>query len=386
MKRLSILFACALYLAGGCSDPQAADPTPDRKPTVAVDFSLRTIDTQTSIEPMTRATTYKQWFSNRYRMLLLKKWDSRWIVDDALTLTLDPTKSASTELKLAGESLAASFSVELRPGDYRAVVVLNPRAATWNSELVPGKVVADEADPSLRTPPLISYTIITEPWSMNRGYRMLNREVFVAVADFTVPKSDELHAQGMPPVTLRAERRVGKIRFLLKDKRTPVNDFSFERTAHTFRMKLRSAGFPEGIDALGDTYYGDPLLAELPWCMSTVGDFHASGAERYQMCQTNSTVFSPFLFADPDRELPFEAHEMVIYGASGGFTYATDEVFSFTLAASRIEGLVFEATDNYELSSSQPVIEVVRAVGADGNLEDAVALFDPFYEWNATSY
>ena len=37
-------------------------------------------------------------------------------------------------------------------------------------------------------------------------------------------------------------------------------------------------------------------ICELPWCMSTMGDFHTSGAGRYQMCQTNSTVFSPFLF------------------------------------------------------------------------------------------
>lgn len=60
-------------------------------------------------------------------------------------------------------------------------------SADWNNDLVPGKVVSDETDGSLRTPPLLTYTISTH-W-MNNGYRQLSREVFVAVADFPVPKA-----------------------------------------------------------------------------------------------------------------------------------------------------------------------------------------------------
>lgn len=93
---------------------------------------------------------------------------------------------------------------------------------------------------------------------MNSGYRQLTREVFIAVADFTVPKSGDLHSAGMPAVTLRAERRVAKFRVLLKDKPSPVNAFTFETTAHTVQALFTSQTkpFAEGIDALGNMYYG----------------------------------------------------------------------------------------------------------------------------------
>jgi len=223
---------------------------------------------------------------------------------------------------------------------------------------------------------------------MNNGYRQLSREVFVAVADFPVPKSGDLHSAGVPPVTLRAERRVAKFRVLLKDKPSPVNGFSFDMTAHTVQMLFTSKTepFAEGIDALGGMYYGDPALYELPCCMSTMGDFHSSGTERYQMCQTNSTVFSPFVFADPASELPIGIVDIDISGASGGYTYKTDQTFARTLAASKISGIVFETTDTYDDSSSQIRIDVVEATDDAGNPENAAALFDSFFEWNASPY
>ena len=388
MKKFAFLFAWAAFLSGGCSDGEPSTGTAaDGEPAVGVDFRLEAVDTDTSLEPMTRATSYKEWFSNDCRILILKKTDTRWIVDGTETLLLDAQSGSWTELKLSADDFPPrSFRFELRPGDYRIVAVLNWRSADWNSELVPGKVVADEADASLRTPPLISYTIATH-W-MNNGYRMLNREIFVAIADFTVPKSGDLHASGVPAVTLRAERRVGKFRILLKRKASPVNGFSFDKTAHTVRMLFTSQTkpFAEGIDALGAMYYGDPGLYELPWCLSTIGDFHPSGSAAYQMCQSNSTVFSPFLFADPAAEQPFGIEQIGISGASDGFNYKTDEKFRRTLAASKITGLVFQATDIFDNTSSQILIDVVEAADDAGVPENAATLFDPYFEWNAMSY
>jgi hypothetical protein len=204
-----------------------------------------------------------------------------------------------------------------------------------------------------------------------------------------VPKSGDLHSAGMPAVTLRAERRVAKFRVLLKDKPSPVNAFTFETTAHTVQALFTSQTkpFAEGIDALGNMYYGASGIYELPWCMSTMGDFHTSGAGRYQMCQTNSTVFSPFLFAGPEAgEIPVKITDIRISGKSGGFSYKTDEVYTRSLACSTIAGIVFEATDIYDDSSSQLLIDVVEAADDAGTPENAVTLFDPFYEWNAMSY
>ena len=206
----------AAFLTGGCSEGEPfGHPSAEREKRVEVSFRLEAVGTDVSLVPMTRATSYTQWFRN--------------------TARLPP----------------CPFNLELRPGDYRIVAVINWGSADWNNDLVPGKVVSDETDGSLRTPPLLTYTISTH-W-MNNGYRQLSREVFVAVADFPVPKSGDLHSAGVPPVTLRAERRVAKFRVLLKDKPSPVNGFSFDMTAHTVQMLLTSKTepFAEGIDALG---------------------------------------------------------------------------------------------------------------------------------------
>lgn len=99
-----------------------------------------------------------------------------------------------------------------------------------------------------------------------------------------------------------------------------------------------------------------------------------------------STVFSPFVFADPASELPIGFVDIDISGASGGYTYKTDQTFARTLAASKISGIVFETTDTYDDSSSQIRIDVVEATDDAGNPENAAALFDSFFEWNASPY
>lgn len=387
MKKRTLLPIAAVLLSAACTDDESPlQPAIQPETAVRVSFNLEAdIETDTMLEPMTRATSDKEWFSNICRVLILKKTDTRWIVDTTQIVLLDPRSASWTELKIT-EFPSCSFNAELRPGDYRLVAAINSQVAKWNTDLVPGKVVADEADASLRTPPLITYNISTHP--ANTGFRMLNREVFIAVTDFTVPKSSDLHGSALPPVVLRAERRVGKFRVLLKDAPSPDNGFIFERTAHTARLLFTAKGqpFAEGIDALGGTYYGNPGLYEMPWCMSTIGDFHPAASGNYQMCQTNSTVFSPFLFADPTAERTFEVSRIILAGASGGYTYKTDDVFTCTLAASRIDGIVFQTTDTYDDSSSQLMVVVTEALDAEGNPENAATLFDEFYEWNASSY
>lgn len=386
MKKLSILFVWAALLAAGCSeDDISGRPSGAGESRVEVGFRLGVVDTDTQLEPMTRATAYKEWFSNDCRLLILKRADTRWIVDTIQNILIDTDFESGDELMLSDSLPPCSFRCELRPGYYRIVAVINWKSARWNNELVPGKVVADDADGSLRTPPLICYKISSH-W-MNDGYRQLGREVFVAVSDFTVPKSDDLHSAGAPEVTLRAERRVGKFRILLKDRPSPVEKFTFDNTAHTVKMLFKSSTpFAEGIDALGGMYYGTPELRELPWCLSTMGKFHPSGSGSYLMSQTNSTVFSPFLFVAPASELSFEVADIFITGASGGDMYKTDKTFKRTLAASKITGIVFQTTDIYDDSSSEDLIDVIEATDDAGNPENAATLFDCFYEWNAISY
>lgn len=341
MRTFSILVVLTLLLGGCSEETNSARPVPEAEPAVGVRFGLELpLETDTSLRPMTRAAAYTNFIKNECRLLILKKIDTRWVVDTTMTVKLDPQSNAA-ELKLTGQLPPCSFAFEMRPGDYRVVAVLNWQLTDWNETLTPGTVVADESDASLRAPALVTYKISTH--FMNKGYRQLSREVFVAVTDFTVPKSGDLHGSGMPAITLRAERRVGKFRILLKDK-DASNGLNYESTQHTFRGIFTSRGkaFPEGIDALGGMYRSEAGLYELPWCMCINGGFHYWGTEAYQVSQTNATIFSPFVFADPAEEIPFEVSKTSISGIAGGLAYKSDEVYPRTLAVSRIAGFVFE--------------------------------------------
>ncbi len=382
MKNYFVISALTLFLAVGCSKEK---PVVQPQPPVAVRFRMEApIDTYTSVEPMTRSTAYVSKLWNQCKALILRKIDGRWIVDGTQTILLDADFGPWSQVWITGSMSPCSFGFEMRPGDYRIVAVINPMAAQWNGALTPGTVVADEKDPSLRTPPLLTYTILTE--DKYAGNRFLSREIFVAVTDFTVPKSDDLHGSGMSTVALRAERRVGKFRILLKNKPSPKHKYRFLVTAHTFHGIFKAEQpFAEGIDALGGMYYSESGLYELPWCMSTMGTFHlADGGSSYQLCQVNSTVFSPFLFIDPaQEELPFEISDIYITGQDNGLDYRTDSTFSRTLAASKITGIVFQTNDTIFEKSPKPTVGIEEATDENGDPENAARIFDPFFEWNA---
>lgn len=380
MNKLSILLAWAIILSFGCTKEKSVpQPATGSESTVEVNFRLGAVSVDASLEPMTRATAYKTWLRGNYRMLILKKIDRRWVVDTTCTVGYT-NASPWNDVKITDKMPANAFHLEMRPGEYRVVAVINYSMTSWNNKLVPGTVVSDAENPSLLTPWLVTYSISTH-W-MNNGYRQLAREIFVATADFTVPKREDLHSTRMPDIALHAERRVGKLRLLLKSK--PELEYDFQLTAHTIRIVLKSdRPFPQGIDALGEMYYGEENLFELPCCMSTM-NYHLSGTDYYQMNQTNSTVFSPFILLDPKAEdIRFDIGNIRISGASGGYNYKTDAVFSRTLGASKTTGVVFEATGIVDNVSPEKLIEVVEATDADGNPENAAELFDPFYEWNA---
>lgn len=381
MKRFSILFLAAAVLAYGCGrEVPSARTTPGVQQGVKVSFSLRaSLDTDTSLQPMTRASGYTQVMSNLYRIVVLKKSGSRWIVDMTYMKQVDPSLNLWNDFVCSGNLLPITFDLEMRPGDYRVIAVTNPGSCTWNTELVAGKVVADSSDPDFRTLPMLTYRVSDHSW--NPGYKMLSREVFVAIADFTVPKSGDLHSSPMPTVELQGQRRVGKLRIILKQGASPVKGHIFENTGHNIHMTLRTTQrpFAQGIDALGGMYYGDPGVYEMRWGLSTSGTFFPAAAGDYQVCEFYSTVFSPFLFVDPEvGEQSFEVSDITIAGSSTGYIYLCNQVFTCQLAASKITGFVLKTDD----ATTEQFIHTVGATDENGNPEDPTALFDQFFEWS----
>lgn len=390
MKHLHIVLIAALLW--GCTSPEGPQAKPPHGDGIAVEFSIEAptdIETDWEQQPMTRVTSYKSKISNTLRYVLLKKDDTRWIVDQTGTLVLDKNVSWLGEIYITDGLPPHTLSLEMRPGEYRIVAVINPMTGKWH-DITPGTVAADESDPSFITPPLQTYLVSEH--ERNPGYLVIYREVCVAVHDFEVPKTEDLHSDGMPPIKLHARRRVGKFRFLLKDQSSPVNGFTFNSTPHTAHFLFTPQGrpFPNGIDAMGNMYY-DPEkpLNELEWCMYTSATFYPSGGNNYQICQTNASVFAPFLFADPEAgELDFTLSDIQISGASGsgGFSYRCADTFERALAVDKTAGIVFRTTDTFDGDYYHPTVDIVEAVDENGQPENAAGLFDPFFEWNAASY
>lgn len=104
MRKLSVLFVMAAFLTGGCSERESfGHPSAEREKRVEVSFRLEAVGTDVSLVPMTRATSYTQWFRNTARLLILKKADTRWIVDTTQTVLLDAQSGPWAELKIAGD-------------------------------------------------------------------------------------------------------------------------------------------------------------------------------------------------------------------------------------------------------------------------------------------
>ena len=136
---------------------------------------------------MTRASSYKEWFGNACRLLILKKTGARWIVDATQTVLLDADSGPWAELKLA--DAPAAVLVRLRTAARRLPDRCRDQLAVVRLEYgaCPRKVVADDADDALLTPPLITYPISTH-W-MNSGYRQLTREVSLPSPTSRCPKA-----------------------------------------------------------------------------------------------------------------------------------------------------------------------------------------------------
>lgn len=389
MKKLKILILGTLLFAAGCSEREpAVEPSAPAEPTATALFSLEAdIETGTVVQPMTRATVCTQYMENRCRMLFLKREGQRWIVDSLRIVPVDPDKSVYAELLLTGDLPPCTFRFELRPGDYRVVAVLNGNVMELNRSLTPGTVVADEADPR-PVPELFKYRISSH--IDNDGFRMLNREVFVAVADFTIPKSGDLHQAPPVPVTLKAERRVCKVRFLLKDVTSPQGNHFIE-TPYKYTMTIRGLDGPlvGGIDAFGDSWYGGETLYELPWRLTSNGEWYPSdNGFNYLVCRSNATVFSPFLLVDPAvADFPAEFTIFSVTGQTGVTPFYCEKAYTLSLAASRITGLVFQPTDRFgEDGYGNPAIAIEAVVDERGVPENPAELFDDYFEWNRSEY
>ena len=316
---------------------------------------------------------------NEYKAIVVKKVDTRWIIDRIVSPNLGKG-SAWLEFGLKRTDVLSSLQLELRPGTYRLVLFLNPTSAKWNEDLKPGMVVENE-DGTVVPPKVLEY-LIGDSGYPNVGLRMLIRELFTGSVDFVVRKTDQLNQDPHENLhSVQVSRKVACFRVVLKENPEAPH---FGNTEQSFKAVFTAADgkyFPDGLDIWGNAWYDkvNPCHS-MGVCM--VSRYPQGRTDYLVSSWTGVTVFSPYYIVDDQNEgLPYTISDIKIFGQSGApyqvfkcpQGYTTTRVFR----TSYIDGIVLRPINKIfsdETTQSGVYLEEIN--------EDPGILFGPFMEWN----
>lgn len=356
------------------------------------------IESNTDYRPMsTRAADdkVKAVIENEYRCLVLKEIGGIWYVEASIKPLLKEGNWWEV-LKIMETSVFNNLQLTLRPGHYRVLAVLNPRAVTWNNNLVPGTIVKN--GPDTITHAYTYWFQDVDSWHFNRGERQVSKEIFSGTAEFTIEKTSDVHS----PVSIKGEtkialtRKVAKLRFLLKDHPAVVEEvtdkgdtvrtnYNFTDTQYTIysTIKVTQEGerFCDGLDCWGKAYYNRKkpttqmriIIDTDPYWQTT------SDGRQYKIPLSNVTIYSPFVLTDTTKIVSYQLGDMLITGQSDSpFHYVyVGPVAEFKLENNTIQPLVFQARPQVE--HKEPKDEVPLEYLQDESSEE---LFGTYYECN----
>lgn len=387
MERIYILLLSALFVTG-CTKTEEIRPDGDPVP---VTFNLGTelgIDQNIEVRPVTRAQQIVTELYNPYRMLFLKKIDSRWILHRIETSHLKSgLNTYNKRMKVTADFVPDPYRTELTPGRYRIVTFINPDGGKWNDDLHPGAIIADENEPQKTAPAALTYRIETSNRYVNYGERYLGGEIFVGTADFTVSKSGTIGQSPDRQVSVTCKRRVARFRILLKDKEIDGinNALNTENYVRTLFTAKENKVFCDGIDALGNPYYNkaNPTYA-MKVNVTCNGNLYVSpvNGENYMMINWHSNVPSYFWFTDPNVEVPFDLKlESITERAYGPIRFCNEQ-YPLVLKNNAVTGIVYEADGTFYEQNGLWHFGLRQSCDDARQPEDPALLFDPFYEWN----
>lgn len=325
--------------------------------------------------------------AKEYKCLVMKELNEIWYVDTLMKPSLSENVNWRNIIEVRDDTKFNDLELTLRPGHYRVLVVLNPRFTIWNPNLVPGAFVKNEPDTITH-----AYTYYYQPLSIygNQGKLELHEEIFVGTADFIVEKTSDLHSASVKGnTTITLTRKVMQFRFLLKNQPSDgTNKFNFKNTPHTLHATLKAPAsgqpFCDGLDCWGNAYYNrhNPTR-EMNICTSLLGKWHtAITGQEYQMIGPGSTIYSPFVFSDNTKKVPYQLEKIKIYGQSGsdGFVYVYNQpIPDLVLENNTIQQIVFRTTEEVDTEASKPQRQVTLEYLKE---ESAQNLFNSYYECN----
>lgn len=383
MKKL-IYVSFLFLLFFSCREDFEGIQNPAEEKTVPVTFalSLNNIEQATEIHPMSRSDEpdpiVKVQINNPYKVIVIKKTDSGWMIDDIV----EP-KLKNTAIYQSGPF--SDLTLQLRPGEYKIAVLLNSNEMRWNPAIKAGAFVSDRPDITETDDLPLACTYFKETLKNGYTYEGLGQEVFTGNIQLTVEKNKDLSTPGyQAPVTIRLERKVARFRYLLQRNSEAGGPDLIATQYYLSGTYVPQNGqvLPDGLNILGGIYYDrqHPRKEHKTYFSSITNNFYLSplNGKSYSISTSNSTNYFPFLLADPDIQegLDCTLKDIVIAAQSGKPKYIPQEDFNFTLKNNTIFGLVYETLKQREAM----VIEVKQA---EGNVSE---IFDSYFEWNVNSY
>lgn len=392
------MLVCIFILLLACTERDETDSLINReimgKDEVKVSLSLSSlpemkIEGNTDYRPMgTRASgNVRSKIYNRYKCLVLKEIGDKWYVDSLLERKLTNIKESPHEnrtLDVTDDFKFNDLHLSLRPGHYRILVVLNSGAVKWNQNLIPGAVVKGEADTVAHAYTYAFQTSIENYLNYNKI--QLSREIFAGTADFKVEKTPDLHSIPISGDTrIPLKRKVTQLRFMLKNYE--INGIYFGDTQHTIHTFLVPTDpkkpLCDGLDCWGEPYYNHktPTMS-----MELITDLHdkwrlADNGTQYKIASYNVTKFSPFIFSDDSKTIPYQLERIKVLGQAGAgeFTYEYPQTISeLVLKDNSIQQIMFQVTDNIKEYGDQWLVtlEYLKEESKNQNL------FSSNYECN----
>lgn len=380
------------------------DPVPanDKIQVTFTPSLTETFSYDTEMTPMTRAgyDKYLTGLSNKYKAVIIKYTDQKWIVDTVLEDYINTQRQWQSIIVTATTQLSPIVT-ELRPGIYKMGLFINFSGVKWNSDLKKGYIVSSEPDILPTTSGLpAAYTVEFADKPQNQdppeGSLEINRELFAGMTSFTVGKNNDLHAAGQSGnILVKLQRQVSRYRFLLRVReKDDLPDFP--STNYWFRGNItcnEGDRFCDGINLLGGPFYSDgPGCTSMPFYACTSGNYFLSptdnrlyflsisALERIPANITNSTNYAPFILTDNTQTsgIPCKIENIVISGQANEAIFKYNENLDFILKPNSVIEKVFEVKIPIEWDSSDNSFRIIHPDDPnEGNI------FPPFYEWNA---
>lgn len=350
--RLIGLSASFALLQEGCS--QETLPDPETGEGIPVRFrlagGLSGVDTDTDLEPMSRARTgYNNFILRNSELAIYRKINGAYILQQFIYAGPSKTgypdyRSISENDPFTLEELGLESSFILQPGDYRACVLLNgPYYVDEGQYPKPGEALG---------------SVIREPDTFLGGNSI--RDAYFSYTDFEVRKTTGLEETNDQEVTFSGPltRTASPVRFIL-DKSTSTK----ERISIICTVTSPDRSMPVGIATDGTPLYSKedwtlslPRSVDLPQAFTLAGTtcyFPAYGDDTEKL----TSLFVPFRNDGKSVSLTLQIQRITI---GGGSLWTGNLEIPVEIRPNRLTSVVLKYADGDLTCTTTEELEIIR--------------------------